>query len=775
MTETPHLPPRIAGLDELAQNLWWTWHPAARKLFRHLGDSAWIRSRKNAVEMLRMLDRERLDAMAGNPLFLREYDAVMAEFADVMTERRSWYRDNYGDLASGGIAYFCAEFGVHTSLPIYSGGLGILAGDHFKEGSDLGLPLIGVGLLYQKGYFRQRIGPHGDQLAIDEPFHPETMPIEHHPGPGDEGEHARVRLAGRDVLMNAWKIRVGRATIHLVDTDLESNHPDDRALSHQLYRGDLEMRLRQEIVLGIGGVRVLRGLGFEPAVWHANEGHPAFMALERLREEVEAGASAQEAMRRIARTTVFTTHTPVPAGHDAFPADMIDRYFGEYIVKLGLTRDEFYDLGRHPDDDGRFHMSALALRLADYRNGVSRLHGAVARRMWQGLWTGEEPPSVPETRDGHGGDGNGDGRSARLPDVGIDAPSPTTVPIVHVTNGVHAPSWVSPAFRDLYGRYLGPDWMLEQDDAALWERALDLPDHLVWEAHVACKKRLVDVLRHRARRRWMDEGSEPSQVVAAGTLLDPDVLTLGFARRFATYKRADLVLRDRERLEALLLDRSRPVQLVFAGKAHPADEPGRAILAEVYRHAQDRHLGGRIAFVEDYEINVARDLFSGVDVWLNNPRPPMEASGTSGQKAALNGVPQCSTLDGWWAEGFTRLNGWAINETAGIVLDADGDEAGHDDADRDAATDRDPADRDAADAESLYDTIEREIAPLYYRRDVDGIPRGWVRVMKHAIRTGGANFTARRMLKEYVERFYVPAAKAAVGNGTVSVKAATDG
>lgn len=726
MNDTPGLPPRIAGLDSLARNLWWTWNPAARKLFRRLGRSAWTRSRKNAVEMLGMLDPERLAAMAGNPLFLREYDAVMAEFADVMNERRSWYRDHHGDLAAGGIAYFCAEFGVHTSLPIYSGGLGILAGDHFKEGSDLGLPLVGVGLLYQKGYFRQRIGAHGEQLAIDEPFHPETMPIEFLPGPGEHGEHAKVRLAGRDVLLNAWRIQVGRATIHLVDTDVEHNHDDDRALSYQLYRGDLEMRLRQEIVLGIGGVRILRSLGFEPAVWHANEGHPAFMTLERIRELVETGLTAEAAMRRVAESTVFTTHTPVPAGHDAFPADMVERYFGEYIPKLGLEKDEFYALGRHPNDDGRFHMSALALRLADYRNGVSRLHGAVARRMWRGMWIGadaETPDADPD-------------------DAGIDAPPVTEVPIDYVTNGVHAPSWVSPTFRDLFGRYLGPDWVLEQDDAALWERALDLPDHLVWEAHLACKHRLLDVLRQRARRRWMDEGSEPGQVVAAGTLLDPDVLTLGFARRFATYKRANLILRDTERLEALLLDTARPVQLVFAGKAHPADEPGQAVLADVYGHALDPRFGGRIAFVEDYEINVARDLFSGVDVWLNNPRPPMEASGTSGEKAALNGVPQCSTLDGWWAEGFTRLNGWAINEAAGVILEGD------------------PAARDEGDAASLYDTIEHEIAPLYYRRDVDGIPRGWVRVMKHAIRTGGSRFTARRMVKEYVERFYVPAARA---------------
>lgn len=737
-TVSQRLPPRIAGLDDLAHNLWWTWHPDARKLFRHLSPSAWTASRKNAVELLRTVDAKRLRTMAGSPLFLREYDAVMAEFADVMAERRSWYRDTHGDVASSTIAYFCAEFGVHTSLPIYSGGLGILAGDHFKEGSDLGLPLVGVGLLYQKGYFRQRLGAGGQQIAVDEPFHPENMPIEHLPGQGEHGEHATVRLGTRDVLLSAWRIRVGRASIHLVDTDFGDNHEDDRALSHQLYRGDLEMRLRQEIVLGIGGVRVLRRLGFAPAVWHANEGHPAFMTLERVRELVADGASADQAMRHVAATTVFTTHTPVAAGHDAFPPELMDQYFRDYVPELDLDREEFYGLGRHPDDDGRFHMSALALRLAEYRNGVSRLHGAVARRMWQGLWiaAGAELDERPTAA--------GNGASASGAAVGVEAPPEALVPIGHVTNGVHAPSWVSPAFRDLYGRYLGPDWMLEQDDPALWERALDLPDHLVWEAHVACKTRLADVLRQRARRRWMDEGSEPGQVVAAGTMLDPDVLTLGFARRFATYKRASLILRDLERLENLLLAPSRPVQLVFAGKAHPADGPGQEVLAEVYRVAQDRRFGGRIAFVEDYEMNVARDLFSGVDVWLNNPRPPMEASGTSGQKAALNGVPQCSTLDGWWAEGFTRLNGWAINEAAGVI------------------TDGDPGARDEADAGSLYDIIEREIAPLYYRRDVDGVPRGWVRVMKHAIRTGGASFTARRMLKEYVERFYVPGARAAL-------------
>jgi len=732
--EIPALPSRISGLDALSRNLWWAWQPEARALFRRLGLTLWVRARKNPVEMLRLLGQERLEALAADPLFLREYDAVMAGFEDVMAARRSWFLDTYGDAENGGIAYFCAEFGVHTSIPIYSGGLGILAGDHFKEASDLGVPLKGVGLLYQKGYFRQRLGEHGEQYAIDEPFHPESMPLERIWGNGDDGSHAIVTLAGRDVHLGVWRLAIGRTSIYLVDTDIERNHPDDRALSHQLYRGDLELRLRQEIVLGIGGVRVLRSLGIDPGVWHANEGHAAFMVLERLKERVEAGQSLDEAMRQVSASTVFTTHTPVPAGHDYFPRDMMERYFTDYVTGMGMSQEMFFDLGRHPDDDGRFHMSALALRAADHRNGVSRLHGEVARMMWEGIW-----PT--------GDDGNGAAKpktaSSTAAQAAVEIPGAPTeeqVPIGHITNGVHLPTWLSPSFRRLFDRYLGPAWLLTQDDAALWERALDLPDDLLWQAHLECKYRLFGVMRQRARRRWQDEESKPSQAIAAGTLLDPEVLTIGFARRFATYKRASLIFSDLDRLEEILTHTWRPVQLVFAGKAHPADKPGQALLADVYQKAMETRFGGRIAFIEDYEMNVARDLYSGVDVWLNNPRPPLEACGTSGQKAAINGVPQLSTLDGWWAEGWTRLNGWAINEREPIELGGD------------------PLARDEADALSLYDIIESEIAPLYYRRDVDGVPRGWIRVMKHAIRTGGMNFSSRRMLKDYVERYYAPAA-----------------
>jgi len=632
----------------------------------------------------------------------------MAEFADVLADRRSWYRDTFGDLGSAGIAYFCAEFGLHASIPISSGGLGILAGDHFKEGSDLGIPLVGVGLLYQKGYFRQRIDERGQQHAIEEPFQPDSTPLERIAGDGENGSHATVKLAGRVVHLGVWRLHIGRSEIYLLDTDIEQNHPDDRILSHQLYSGDQDMRIRQEIVLGIGGVRVLRSLDLAPDAWHANEGHAAFMVLERLRELVDEGVPVAEAQDQIAERTVFTTHTPVPAGHDAFPPDLVDRYFELYIPKLGLDRDAFYALGSHPHDDGRFHMSALALRMSDYRNGVSEKHGEVARRMWADLWQADDPEKTP---------------------------------IGHITNGVHVPTWIAPGFRDLFDRYLGPDWEILQDDPALWERALDLPDHLVWEAHEECKRRLFTVLRQRAQQRWMDDESIGSQVVASGTLLDPAALTIGFARRFATYKRSTLLFRDLDRLERILTDPWQPVQLVFAGKAHPADKPGQALLAEVYRMALDSRFGGRIAFVEDYEMNVARDLVSGVDVWLNTPRPPMEASGTSGEKAAINGVPQLSTLDGWWAEGFTRRNGWAINEAAG------------------SETGQDVEGRDEGDVESLYSIIENEVCPLYYGRDVDGVPRGWVRTMKHAIRTGGARFSARRMLKEYAEKFYAPAAR----------------
>jgi len=716
----PGIPERIGGLWRLAGNLWWSWRPDARALFRSLDLSLWRSTRHNPVAMLRRMEPEALEALAEDPAFLREYEAVLTAFDALSASGASWFAGRYGELEDSVIAYFCAEFGVHSSIPVYSGGLGLLAGDHLKESSDLGVPLVGCGLLYQKGYFRQRISPEGEQIAVDEPLVPELTPLEPVPGVDEGLVVARVELAGRTVGIRVWRLHVGRARIYLLDTDFEANAPEDRQLSHQLYGGDAETRLRQEIVLGIGGVRVLRALGCSPAAWHANEGHAAFLALERMRVLVGGGATPERSIARVAETTLFTTHTPVVAGHDAFPTELIDKYFAGYWPQLGLDRERFHALGRLPADDGRFHMPALALRCCQYRNGVSERHGQVARRMWHGMW--------PETEEGP------DEEEARNP-------------IDHITNGVHLPTWLAPEFRRLFDRCLTPEWEVRQDDAALWEGAVDLPDEEVWAAHLACKRRLFRLIRERARVAWSGGGAPAAQVVASGTLLDPDALTIGFARRFATYKRATLLLTDVGRLLRLLLDARRPVQFIFAGKAHPADGPGQALLAEVYRAAADPRFGGRIAFVEDYEMHLAHALVAGVDVWLNTPLPPMEASGTSGQKASINGVPQLSTADGWWAEGRTGRNGWTIGAAVPAAELGDTGSPG--------------GDRDAADAASFYELLEREVQPLFYSRDPDGIPRAWIRTMKHTIRTAGGRFSARRMLKEYVERYYVPAARAA--------------
>jgi starch phosphorylase len=495
-----------------------------------------------------------------------------------------------------------------------------------------------------------------------------------------------------------------------MDTDVEENAPWDRELSARLYGGDLEMRILQEIILGIGGVRVLRALGISPRIWHLNEGHAAFVTIERLREFVAAGIPLSEAMAEVQRTTVFTTHTPVPAGHDAFSFHLVEKYLHDYWGQLGLDRERFLALGYHREPWGEmFHMTVLALQLSGWRNGVSKTHGEVSRRMWQPLW----------------------------PDTPVEQ-----VPISAVTNGVHTPTWVAPELNRLYNKYLGPDWVKQHDNPALWQRVYDIPDEELWWIRVRLKHKLTSFIRERVRQLWREEHRDPVQVIASGALLDPEALTIGFARRFATYKRATLLLQDLARLQTVLQDRWRPVQVIFAGKAHPADEPGKHLIHQVYALAKEYNLGGQIAFVEDYDMHVAKFLVQGVDVWLNNPIPPLEASGTSGQKASLNGVPNLSVADGWWCEGYNGGNGWTIT-TSGSHAETDG--------------------RDTSDAGTLYRLLEDEIVPLYYQRDSDDVPRGWVRVVKEAIASIAPLFSARRMVKEYVERFYVPAARAVDG------------
>jgi starch phosphorylase len=702
------IPPRIARLENLAYNFWWSWHHGSRDLFKMLDRTLWRSTGHNPVKMLHEVPQELLQDLASDPLFLRQYDAVLMALDADLNNGHLWFPSRYPELGASPIAYFSAEFGLHRSLPIYSGGLGVLAGDHCKEASDIGLPLLAVGFLYEMGYFRQTLTSDGWQEAVYPVFKAKEAAIREElcEGSGD-CLFVPVEVGDREVHLQVWRVQAGRVNLYLMDAHHDLNAPWDQELTARLYGGDHEMRIQQEIVLGIGGLHVLRALGIDPAVYHLNEGHSAFLVLERAREMVEAGQSFEEACQVIKDTTDFTTHTPVPAGHDVFPFNLVERYFHNYWPRLGLSREAFLKLGCADGDDHGFNMTVLALRMSGQCNGVSKLHGAVSRRMWQGLW----------------------------PEKSVDE-----VPISHVTNGVHVPSWIGDAMNRVYRKYLRPDWIDEQDDPALWERILDVPDGELWAAHMHLKRKLMALIRERARRARV-ERRDPEQVLTSGTLLDPEALVIGFARRFATYKRATLIFHNLDRLKQLLHNQHRPVQFIFAGKAHPADDGGKRLIQHIYNAARDPAMGGRIAFIEDYDMQVARYLVQGVDVWLNNPRRPHEASGTSGQKAAVNGVPNLSVLDGWWAEGYDGANGWAID-------------AGQDEFENEWV-------QDNAEAEALYDLLEHEVVPLFYQQDADGVPRGWVRVMKEAIRTAAPVFCTRRMVKEYAERFYVPAARRA--------------
>ncbi|MFA5111337.1 MAG: alpha-glucan family phosphorylase [Desulfobaccales bacterium] len=694
----PQLPERLKGLGELAFNLWWSWHPAARMVFKRLGRQAWKDTGHNPVKLLTALPPSVLEAAAQDPEYLRHYDLVLAHFRRDVENQVCWFTANVTDAECEPIAYFSLEYGLHHSLPFYAGGLGFLAGDHLKEASDLGTPLVAVGFMYPDGYLRQMINPDGWQEGADETLDRDAAPISR--VYNDKGEQLVVQVPVGDppIFVSVWKVMVGRIPLYLMDTDIEANNPDHRRISNHLYISELEQRLLQEIVLGLGGTEVLDALGIKHSVLHMNEGHPAFALLERLRERIEARQMTYaDAVKEVKATSVFTTHTPVPAGHDVFPFDMMDRYFSHYCSRLGLSRDDFFDLGRNPaDPNAGFNMTAFALRLSDYHNGVSAKHGEISRRMWQPLW-----PDRPEDQ----------------------------VPIISITNGVHVPTWISPKMELLFDRYLGAGWLERHDDPALWELLDAIPAEEIWEVHCRQKAKLIDRIRERTRLRWGNDHISCTNVVAGGVLLDPTDLTLGFSRRFATYKRADLIFHDLERLKAILHKPWQNVQIIFAGKAHPADDPGKRLLQRIFNFARDPEMKGRIAFVEDYGEQLSQYLVHGVDVWLNNPLPPLEACGTSGMKASLNGLPQLSILDGWWIEGFNGDNGWAFGADAGD-------------------------DRDAQDAAAIYDILERQVVPLFYTTDDAGIPQGWVRLMKNAIKSNAARFSARRMVKEYVQKCY---------------------
>ena len=696
----PYLPARIEGLAAVAMNLWWSWSREARGLFQSIDEPLWRDTRHNPLELLCRVDPARIAACASDSDFLRRYDDVMERMAHEADHGDTWFARNYPDLNGRPVAYFCAEFGLHNSVPIYSGGLGVLAGDHCKAASDLGVPLVGVGLFYRKGYFDQRLTLDGWQEDSDVEYDVSATPLVPVAGSNHQPWLTTVESFGRPVHVKAWRMMVGRVPIYLLDTNLEVNHPDDRGLMNKLYAGGPELRLRQEWILGVGGVRVLRAMGIDPAVWHANEGHAAFMMIERLRELIAGGASYQDTVRQVRAQSIFTTHTPVPAGHDAFTTEQLEACAGPVWEEMGIDRERFFGLGTHPALPGQFHMTVTAMRLSSRVNGVSRRHGQVSRNIWRELWPNRHWEAVP---------------------------------IGHVTNGVHLATWMASPIMALLDEHLGPNWGERLEEPGFWDGVLTLDHAKLWEAHVRQKRALSNFVREDARRRFADQLKEAAQVVGAGTLLDPMAFTIGFGRRFATYKRANLIFRDIDRLRRLLVDPWRPVQIIFAGKAHPADNPGKEVLQSVYHFTRDPAFEGRVAFLEDYDMHLAHLLVQGVDLWLNLPRVPLEASGTSGMKAGLNGVPQLSTLDGWWQEGYDGLNGWAISPVA------------------------EDEDADAADAEDFYRLLEEQIVPLYYTRNAQGTPLGWVEKMRHALRLAGSRFTARRMLRDYVQEYYAPA------------------
>jgi starch phosphorylase len=702
----PRIPDRLKPLQEMAFNMWFSWNWEAVRLFSRLDIEIWNRSYQNPVYMLGLISQERLNAVLKDDSFLASMDRVYDSFRCYL-EADTWFAQTHGEAKNRTVAYFSAEYGVDEGLPIYSGGLGILSGDHLKSASDLGIPLVAVGLLYRQGYFQQYLNRDGWQQE----FYPENdwynMPVHLERDAGGDPLRVVVEMAGHKVTAQIWRVQVGRVPLYLLDTNIPENAPHDRVITAQLYGGDRDMRIRQEILLGIGGIRALAALGIEPAVCHMNEGHSAFLALERIRHLMQAHKLSYEAARELVwASNVFTTHTPVPAGNERFDADLVRHYLTGYAKHSGLSCEAFLGLGRENPDNAHenFCMTALALRSAAHCNGVSRLHGAVSRRLWKHIW-----PGLPESE----------------------------IPISAITNGTHIRSFLSHDMADLFDRYLGPRFVEEPMAHEVWQRVHHIPDAELWRTHERRRERLVEFVRRRLRRQLERRGAPSSEMAFADEVLDPRALTIGFARRFATYKRSTMLLQDPDRLDRILNDPDRPVQLLFAGKAHPADRPGKELIRKLIHFSRDERFRRCIVFLEDYDMNVARYLVQGVDVWLNTPRRPLEASGTSGMKAAANGAINLSILDGWWDEGYSPEVGWAIG-------------SGEEYSDTEA--------QDTIEGCALYDLLEKEVIPLFYpHQGRNGLPRGWIAKMKASMSTLGPLFNAHRMVGEYTERFYLPA------------------
>ncbi len=703
-TVSPSLPKELAGLQRIAFNIWWTWEPQAIALFKRIDPDLWRETGHNPMQMLGILQQASLDELCANEGFMVHLAGVEEKLREYMSGK-TWFDRTMGARKGIKIAYFSMEFGLHESIPIYSGGLGILSGDHLKSASDLGIPMVGVGLLYRQGYFRQYLNIEGWQQE----FYPENdfynMPLHLETDANGAPLEVVLDIAGRKVTIHIWRIQVGRIPLYLLDTNLETNTPEDREITAQLYGGDQEMRIKQEILLGIGGHQVLRQLGITPNICHMNEGHAAFMALDRIRLLMEEeGLKFYEALEIVKAGNIFTTHTPVEAGIDHFAPDLIERFMGRFYRSMGLSRDEFLGLGRQNTRNHQetFCMTVLALKLASFCNGVSQLHGDVSRKMWKNLW-----PDLPEEH----------------------------LPLTSVSNGVHTKTWLANEMTGLLIRYLGSNWLDDPTDYSIWRKAAHIPDAELWHTHERCRERLVAFTRRRLQGQLQQVGATAKEIALADEVLDPQTLTIGFARRFATYKRGTLLLRDIERLGRILNNPTKPVQIIFAGKAHPADFEGKELIRQILQLSLQEGFRHRIVFIEDYDMAVARRIVQGVDVWLNTPRRPLEASGTSGMKVAFNGGLNMSVLDGWWPEGYQGNNGWAIGN--GEIYD-------------------DIEYQNEVEGRAIYDLLEKEIVPLFYDRGPDGIPRGWLSMMKASLQTICPAFSTERMVQEYTERFYIP-------------------
>lgn len=706
------LPFPLKRLADLAYNYWWSWTSDRLSLFQSINPDEWQRCGHNPVALLDSASEVRLAKMACDPAYIKRVKAIASQFDIYMSEKNVWASRIAPQIShERPVAYFCAEFGIHESLPIYSGGLGILAGDHLKSSSDLGVPMVAVGLCYRQGYFRQRLNQGGwqEENYVDNPF--DRMALELMKNQHGEPIVIEMEIRQRRVKAQIWLARVGRVNLYLLDTDRHDNDPIDRWLTGHLYGGNIETRIAQEVVLGIGGVRALEALEINPSVCHLNEGHAAFCTLEIARQEIQrTGKSFYDIEAAVRDRCVFTTHTPVPAGHDVFSSDLMDSYFAHYWPTLGLSREQFLSLGarRLGDPWEPFGMTVLALRMCRAANGVSELHGEVSRKMWKILY--------PER-------------------------SEEKVPIGHITNGVHARTWTAPIMGDLYSEYMGEDWSTNVADPQMWAKVDRIPDEEIWWRHRVLKERLIAHTRYKVKMARQHRSEEHYRIEAADQLLDPNVLTIGFARRFSPYKRGDLLLRDAERALRIFGNAETPVQIVFAGKAHPHDEEGKRIIQRLMEWCKHNSILNRVALIEDYDIYTGQKLVHGVDVWLNNPRRPLEASGTSGQKVCFNGGINCSVLDGWWCEGYKAdangkgINGWAIGEDA-------------------HTSDQELQDR--IDSESLYKLLEEEIVPLYYDQDENGVPHRWIQMMKASIKTNSPLFNTDRMIADYVTQVYAP-------------------